>query len=683
MPKNFGPFSPKVSRVLHGGDYNPDQWLDYPEILKEDLRLMKLAHVNCASVGIFSWAQLEPEEGKFNFGWLDKVMDDLHANGVQVILATPTGAKPAWMSKKYPEIRRVDRNGLRQPHKGRHNNCYSSPVYREKAALINTKLAERYGKHPALILWHVSNEYNNGECHCDYCYTRFREWLQKKFGTLEAFNQACWNHFWSHTFTDWDQVEPRDEENPGLELLWRRFITDLCVDFFKAESAPLRKISPDIPLTTNFMGAYFGGLDYNLLAECEDVVSWDSYPSWHKGDDAWEASITAFSHDSMRAMKGGKPFLLMESSPEGQNWKEVCKGKKPGMHAASSLQALAHGADSNLYFQWRKGRGGQEQFHGAVVDHVGHENTRAFKEVSQTGAILEKLAPVLGTTVDAEVAMIWDWGVRWAIEFARGPHNSQKNYEKDAQEHYFEFWKRGIGVDPISAKRDFSKYKVVVAPYLYVLDQDLADRIETFVKSGGVFVTTYLAATVDSLGLCHLGGRPGLIRKVMGIWAEETDPLFDDEKQSVVGVKGKAFGLKGPYPARHYADIVHLEGAKALAVYQKNWYAQSPAVTVNRYGKGEAYYLASRNNQQFLSDFYEELSSRAGLRRALPTAIPDGVEATRRVDGKNEFLFLTNFRDAARMVSLGKTKGTDLVSGKKVSGKLGLKPYQTAVVRIG
>ena len=682
MAENFGPVSPKVARILHGGDYNPDQWLDYPAVLKEDLRLMKLSHVNCATVGIFAWAALEPEEGHFEFGWLDKVMDDLHQNGVQVILAAPTGAKPAWMSQKYPEIRRVDRNGQRQPHKGRHNHCYSSPVYREKSVAINTQLAERYGQHPALILWHINNEYNHGECHCGFCYSNFRDWLRKRFGTLEALNHACWNRFWSHTYTAWDQVEPVDEENLGLELLWRKFTTDLCMDYFKAESGPFRRMTPGIPLTTNFMGAYYGGLDYNKLADAEDVVSWDSYPAWHKGDDAWEAAVTALSHDAMRAMKGGKPFLLMESTPEGTNWMEVGKTKKPGMLAAASVQALAHGADSNLYFQWRKGRGGFEQFHGAMVDHAGHENTRVFKEVARTGSLLEKLSPVLGTTVEAQVALIWDWETRWAIEFAKGPRNSQKNYEQDGQEHYFEFWKRGIPVDPIGRSRDFSRYKIVVAPYLYVTDQSLAERIESFVKAGGLFITTYLAGVVDENSLCHLGGRPGLLRKVMGLWAEETDVLLNQDRQTVSGSVRNPLKLRGPYPVRHYADIVHLEGAKALASYDQGWYAGSPAVTVHGYGKGEAYYLAARNNQEFLSDFYEALAGKAGLRRVVDAKIPDGVEVCERLDQKRRFVFLTNFRESPRTVPLGRLKGRDLVSGKKVSRLLRLKPYQTAVVEV-
>jgi beta-galactosidase len=681
MLKNFGPFSPKVKNLLHGGDYNPDQWLDSPEILKEDLRLMKLARCNAATVGIFAWTALEPEEGRFNFGWLDKIMDELHQNGVQVILATPSGAKPAWMAKKYPEIRRVDRNGIRQAYKGRHNNCYSSPVYREKTAGLNSKLAERYGKHPALILWHVSNEYNHGECHCENCYARFRGWLKKKFGTLEQLNQACWNAFWSHTYTDWDQVEAKDEENIGMELLWRKFTTDLCVDFFKSEAAPLRKISPAIPITTNFMSATYSGLDYSKIAEEEDVVSWDSYPVWHKGDDFREASLTAFSHDAMRAMKGGKPFLLMESTTEGTNWMEVSKSKKPGMNLPSTLQAIAHGADSGLYFQWRKGRGGSEQFHGAVVDHAGHEGTRVFKDVARTGEVLEKLTPVLGTTVDAEVALIWDWETRWAIEYAKGPRNRQKNEEQDAQEHYFQFWKRGIPVDPVCAKKDISKYKAVIAPYMFVLDKEFAERIEAFVSAGGVFITTYLAATVDSNGLCHLGGRPGLIRKVLGIWAEEVDALWDQDRQEIAGLKGNVLGLKGPYPARHYADIVHLEGAKALAHYKNDWYAKSPAVTLNRYGKGKAYYLASRNSEDFLSDFYAGLVKDLGLRRILSGRIPEGVEVAERSDEKSRFVFLTNFRPSTKTVPLGILKGVDLLTGRKVSGKLRLGPYEAAVIR--
>ena len=602
--KKYQPINPKLTRFIHGADYNPDQWLDYPEILAEDLRLMNLANCNAVSVGIFAWAALEPEEGRFEFAWLDRIMDQLAENGIYAILATPSAARPAWLSQKYPEVLRVEADRRRILHGNRHNHCYTSPVYREKVLTINTKLAERYKDHPALLVWHVSNEYG-GECHCELCQEKFREWLRHKYQTLKALNDAWWTAFWSHTYTDWSQIEspaPHGEgSNHGLALDWKRFVTHQTLDFFRHECKPLKAITPDVPVTTNFMGTY-PGLDYWKFADALDVVSWDSYPRWHgRKPDTRTAAETAFVHDLNRSLKRGKPFMLMESTPSMTNWQEVAKLKRPGMHLLSSLQAVAHGADTVQYFQWRKGRGGSEKFHGAVVDHVGHERTRVFQDVAAVGAVLKGLDPVVGTTVEPEVALIFDWENRWALEDAQGPRQ-EKKYEETCHRHYYPFWSQGIPVDVINADCDFSRYRLLIAPMLYMVRPGVAERISRFVADGGTFVATYWSGIVDEHDRCFLGGFPGPLRKVLGIWAEEIDALYDGEVNYVVMTAENSLGLTGVYQARELCDLIHLEGAETLGVYKEDFYAGRPAVTVNRFGKGEAYYLASRNEDQFLED---------------------------------------------------------------------------------
>lgn len=675
--KKYQPINPKLPHFIHGADYNPDQWLDYPEILKEDLRLMKLANCNAMSVGIFAWAALEPEEGRFDFSWLDRVMDQLAENGIYAVLATPSGARPAWLSQKYPEVLRVQADRKRILHGNRHNHCYTSPVYREKVEIINTKLAERYKEHPALLVWHVSNEYG-GECHCELCQEKFREWLQKKYQTLAALNQAWWTAFWSHTYTDWSQIEspaPHGESsNHGLTLDWKRFVTHQTLDFFKHECAPLKAITPQIPVTTNFMGIY-PGLDYWKFASELDVIAWDSYPRWHgKKTDPRTAAETAFIHDLNRSLKQGKPFMLMESTPSMTNWQEVSKLKRPGMHLLSSLQAVAHGADTVQYFQWRKSRGGSEKFHGAVVDHVGHERTRVFQEVAKVGAVLKMLDPVLGTTVEPEVALIFDWENRWALEDAQGPRQ-EKKYEETCYRHYYPFWSRGIPVDVINAESDFSRYRLLVAPMLYMVRPGVAERISQFVAAGGTLVATYWSGIVDENDRCFLGGFPGPLRKVLGIWSEEIDALYDGEVNYVAMTAGNSLGLNGEYKAQEFCDLVHLETAQMLGAYQKDFYAGRPAVTVNRYGKGEAYYLASNNEDRFFEKFYASLIDKAKIKRVLPVELPTGVTAQLRTDGIRDFVFLLNFTAEWQTVDLIGDAGVNLLTREVVQGRIELPPY--------
>ncbi|MCZ8521000.1 MULTISPECIES: beta-galactosidase [Paenibacillus] len=681
----YPPVSPRVPKMLHGADYNPDQWQKYPEILKEDLRLMKLAKCNVMSVGIFAWASLEPEEGRFEWAWLDRLLDSFTENGIYAFLATPSGARPAWMSAKYPEVLRTGANRVRNLHGQRHNHCYTSPVYREKTGIMNRLLAERYSDHPAVIGWHISNEYG-GECHCDYCQDAFRGWLQQRYGSLEALNDAWWTSFWSHTYTDWSQVEspaPHGESFVhAMNIDWKRFVTDQTVDFMKHEIAPLKEVNPELPVTTNLMENY-EGLNYWKFAESLDFVSWDAYPTWHDNEgDIDQAVRFAFFHDINRSLKGGQPFLLMESTPSLTNWQEVSKLKKPGMHLLSSLQAVAHGSDSVQYFQWRKSRGSSEKLHGAVVDHAGHEHTRVFRDVTEVGEALEKLAEVVGTSVEPEVAIIYDWENRWAVKDSQGPRNVGIHHEETVLEHYKPFWSRGIPVDILSMDCDFSKYKVVVAPMLYMVRQGVGERLEKFVENGGTLVTTYWSGIVNESDLCFLGGFPGPLRRTLGIWSEEIDGLHDGQTNTVLAGQNGPLALQASYEAYELCDLVHLEGAEALASYGSDFYAGRPALTVNRLGKGKAYYIASRNKAPFHDHFYESILSETGVKPVLTGTLPEGVTAQMRTDGEHDFVFLLNFGASETVVDLGDMEAyTELLTGEPASSIVRLDGFECLVLK--
>lgn len=675
MKKNY--VNENFKHMLHGGDYNPDQWLDRPDILDEDMRLMKLAHCNTMTVGIFSWVALEPEEGNFDFSFLDKTINDVYQNGGRVILATPSGARPAWLSQKYPEVFRVNEYNQSLTHGRRENHCYTSPVYRKKVAIINRKLAERYGNHPAVLAWHLSNEYS-GVCYCPLCKEAFRGWLKEKYGTLDALNRQWWTSFWSHTYTDWSQIDPPtplgESSVNGLTVDWQRFCTHQTTEFMKHEIRSVKEIAPHLPVTTNLMGLYHV-LDYRVMAKELDFISWDCYGRWsgNENDDIEVASYGALQHDFNRSLLH-KPFLLMESTPSHVNWHTHNKLKRPGQHTISSLQAVAHGSDSVLYFQWRKSRGANEQFHGAVVDHDGTENTRVFREVASLGERLEALDEIVGTNVNSRVAVIYDWPNRWLLDAAQGFQRLNKKVKETLCQFYKPLWDRGINTDIIGYEDDFSRYDVIVAPMLFSVPEFLIDKIERFVRDGGSFLGTYTTGMVNENGLCHLGGFPaGKLKEVFGIWNEEIDTLYDNERNTVE-MLGKE------YLAKDYCEIIHPSTASTLAIYTSDFYKGSAAATVNAYGNGKAYYIAFRNADDFHGEIIDRILKEKGITSDFDGVLPKGVTAHSRTDGETLFVFLENFSTAAAKTSTSlewRTVDTE----KTIKGAITLAPYETVILK--
>ncbi len=642
---NFG-------KMIHGGDYNPEQWLDMPEILEKDIEYFKKAKINEVSLGIFAWAKLEPEEGVFDFDWMEKIIDRLYENGISTMLATPSGARPKWMADKYPEVLRVAPDRTRNLFGARHNHCYTSPVYREKVRIINKKLAEKFGNHPGVIAWHVSNEYG-GECHCPLCQEAFREWLKEKYQTIDRLNKAWATAFWSHTYNSFDQIEspsPRGEMAVhGLNLDWKRFVTDQTVDFVKHEIQAIRDGGSEKPATINMMYD-FQGLNYHKFADIIDIVSWDNYPQWHKKEEYLTAMDDGMQHDIMRSIQK-RPFLLMECCPGATNWQPVSKLKRPGMLHAASMQAIAHGSDSIQYFQLRKSRGSSEKFHGAVIDHYGGDDTRTFGEVTQVGETLEKLQEMTGSHTPAKVAVVFDWESRWAMEDAQGPRNAGLHYKETVEKSYYAFRRLGLDVDMIDMEQELDGYQVVAAPMLYMFRAGFEQKVRAFVEKGGTFVLTYWSGIVDETDLCFLGGTPAGLMDVMGLRSTEIDALYDGESNMGVPCPGNHLHMAEPYRCTNLCDLVKTSTAEVLMTYGEDFYEGMPALTCNRFGEGRAYYICADFDQEFYNELFRKVTAEAGVKRAV-THIPCGVEVTTRESAQAVYLIVQNFNRKPVEISL-------------------------------
>jgi len=640
-----------LTHFLHGADYYPEQW--DASVWLEDVRLMKKAGINAVSLGIFAWSHLEPEEGRFDFDWMDNIVSLLGQNNISIILATPSGARPPWLAQRYPEVLRVDAMGIRNLFGQRENHCLTSPVFRQKVALINSKLSQRYGANDSVILWHISNEYN-GACHCELCQQAFRKWLQKRYETLSTINTAWNTSFWSHRFTDWEQIHSPTSRGDsclhGLRLAWRRFVSEQTIDFYKHEVASIREYDKETPATTNFH-LYFNpyqeeyyDFDYFRFAQEVDVVSWDCYPLWHSPQtDAYKtAATTALLHDMNRSMKKERPFLLMESAPGQPNWHRVNKLKRPGMHLLTSIQAIAHGSDSVQYFQWRKSRGGSEKLHSAVVDHGSYEVARVFKEVGEVGKVLRSLRQSSGTRTKSDVALVFDWENRWGIEDFQGYRNDRKSYVDEIQLYHRALWEKSISTDCIDQQSDLTGYKLLIAPILYLLRPGFAERLKDFVASGGVLVTTYCSGLVDQDDAVFRNGQPGPLQELLGLWVEEADALYDEEEVLVCAEKSTSL-IKGKYKASEICERIHLETAKPLARYGSEFYSGEVCLSQNSFGKGIAYYVAFRADSDFVYPFIQNLSESIGVRSNWPLPLPSGVNVQKRSSFGNNFLYIMNF----------------------------------------
>lgn len=664
----------KFKRILYGGDYNPNQW--EREIWDEDIRIFKEAEINSATVNVFSWAKIQPSEEQYDFSELDDIIDMLSRENYDIVLATSTAALPAWMVKRYPEVARTDYEGRHHKFGQRHNACPNSPVYQKFASRLASQLAKRYADNEHIVCWHINNEYG-GECFCENCEKEFRVWLRKKYQTIAKLNKA-WNlEFWGHTVYDWDEIvlpnalsEGLDGDKTafaGISIDYRRFMSDSMLNNYMMEREAVRSYDKKHLITTNLMGTY-KGLDYFKWAKEMDIVSWDNYPAY---DTPW--SQTAMCHDLMRGLKDA-PFMLMEQTPSQQNWQKYNSLKRPGQMRAQSYQTIAHGADTIQFFQLRRSVGGCEKFHGAVIGHVGTENTRVFREVKQLGEELKSLGTAtLGSVNEAEVGIIFDWDNYWALEYTSGP-SVDLTYVKHIHQYYKFFYDNNIPVNLIPFDADFSRYKAVVAPVLYMVKEGMQTALETFVENGGVLLTTYMSGIVDQSDNVHLGGYPGPLRKLAGVWAEEIDALSPEQSNEVVFADGtkQSCGL--------VCDLLHLEGAECLAEYGCDFYAGMPAVTRNHFGKGTVYYVGTNMETAGLDKVLEMAAADAGAAPLIGEKTE--LEITCRKTEECSYYFVINFKDNPLKVPSSLVGKKDILTGEKVQDGEMMAKYDVKIVQV-
>jgi beta-galactosidase len=637
---------------------------------------MQEAGVNLVSLGIFSWSRLQPTAETWDFEWLDRVMDLLHGGGVRVDLATATASPPPWLSHAHPEMLPELADGTRLWHGARQHYCPSSQVYRGAAAQLVERLAARYAEHPALVMWHIGNEYgcHVPACYCDVSAAAFRRWLEARYGSVAELNRAWGTDFWSQRYSSWDEVLPPRRTptwpNPSQQLDFQRFSCDELLACYEVEHAILERVTPDVPVTTNFMG-FFKPLDYWKWAAREDVVSHDSYPD---PSDPSSPMRAAMAGDLMRSLGGGKPWILMEQTTSRVNWREVNVPKPAGLMRLLSYQAVARGADGVMFFQWRQSRAGAEKFHSAMVPHGATDRSPVWAEVKQLGQELRGLDAVGDTTVGSEVAILIDWESWWALELPSKPSNRVQQLPM-LEAFYRPLYEANIGVDFAHPGADLSRYRLVIAPCLYLVSDDAAANLEHFVRSGGTLVMGFFSGIVDPEDHIRLGGYPQPFRELLGLEVVDWAPLAAGSSVDVRFADGTL--SRGDV----WSELIEVGGADVLATFASSELAGKPAVTSNAFGDGSAVYVGTQLDVGATRRLLREACSRAHVQ---PHAeAPDGVEAVRRIGAGRSLLFLLNHRDVPVDVPVG-AAGTDLIGAVEVHpGLMRMEARGVAVIKEG
>jgi beta-galactosidase len=659
------------SHILFGGDYNPEQWPE--EIWLEDVRLMREAAVNHVSMGIFSWSKLEPRPDEYDFDWLDRLMDLLHEHGVSVNLATPTASPPAWLVRRSPEILPVTDDGRTLWHGSRRHYCPHSSAYHERATNIVTKLAERYANHPALVMWHVDNEYacHISECFCHASATAFRDWLKQRYGSLDTLNHAWGTAFWSQYYNDWEEIHPPRKAptfvNPTQQLDWSRFNSDSWIECFERQKNILRKLTPNIPITTNFMG-FHKPLDYWDFAAREDVVSQDSYPD--TSDPQWMVQAGMVC-DLIRSIGHHRPWLLMEQAPSHVNWRQRNATKRPGVMRLGSYQAVARGADGIMFFQWRQSKAGAEKHHSGMVPHIGTDS-RVWREIKALGNELPKINAIVSSQVRADVAIILDWENWWALELDSKPSNDLKMIPQ-LYSYYKPLFERNITVHFVHPEADLTHYQLVVAPHLYLVTDQAIQNINQYVSNGGNVVLSFFSGIVDENEHIRLGGYPASFREMLGLVVEEYAAYSETQSNRIFTTDNEHFECS------LWSDIIRLETAQAMATFEGDYYGGSPAIARNRFGKGTAFYVGTLPDSDGMDWLIKNICEAVGIKSVLSN-VPTGVEVLKRVNENSSWLFLLNHTSVKVSVQL-ETIGHDLLTGTEVKDFIELAPSGVAIIQ--
>ncbi|MFC8260859.1 beta-galactosidase [Streptomyces sp. NPDC057291] len=668
-----GPDGDPTPCLAYGADYNPEQWPR--EVWEEDVRLMREAGVNIVSVGIFSWARIQPAENAWDFSWLDEIMDLLHAGGIGVDLATATASPPPWLTTAHPEILPVTASGETVWPGARQHWRPTSPVFREHSLRLVRTIAQRYANHPALVAWHVSNELG---CHNIYDFSddaarAFRDWLRTRYTTLDGLNHAWGTAFWSQRYSDWEQILPprlaASHPNPTQQLDFKRFSSDALKEHLRAERDVLREITPGVPVTTNFM--VMGGtkgMNYADWADEIDFVSNDHYVTPGPQD----RDELSFSANLVSGISGGRPWFLMEHSTSAVNWQPVNLAKRPGDLARDSLLHVAHGADAVCFFQWRQSAAGAEKYHSAMVPHAGPDSD-AFRAVTDLGQTLRTLAPVAGSEREtARVGIVFDWESWWASEQDSHP-TSLLDYRKEALDWYSALLTLGVRADVVTAQADLDRYQLLIAPVLHVVPAALAKELTRYAENGGHLVTTYFSGVVDENDHIWLGGYPGALRDLLGIRIEEFGPLLDGDTVEVA--------LGGATLGTLWTDRITVTDpeVEVLAEYRSGAYAGRPAVTRRAVGQGSAAYISTRLGADGLTVLLPKLLASADVSSELPDGARGSIELIVRRDGDSRYLFLVNRTDET--VPVTGLAGDLLIGRAGNDGALVLSPRDVAVLR--